>query len=193
MIDQLASDTAILKSSEKERAEKLDSTLKDVDTVIADLKTANSRRESENRMLADQVRELKSLIPQALEGWKANGDVKLDELSQDMSSLKKLLENRIGRPGGASTPVGRGYAPSTANVNGTSKPDTGSHDRNYEASTPNAEALNDAQKAGVDSQKEDSASTRAAERKAAIPAWQRAAANKHTDENTLHTGSQGTS
>lgn len=110
LIDQLAADTAALKSSEAERTEKLDSTLKDVETVISDLKAANTRREAESRILADQVRGLKDLVPRALEGWKAGGDGKLEDLGAELRSLKKLVGNRVGNvPGSQPALTGRPF------------------------------------------------------------------------------------
>lgn len=96
LIEQLVADTAALKSSEAERTQKLDSTLQDVESVISDLKAANSRREAESRILSDQVQALKDLVPKALEGWKASGDAKLDDLGAELRSLKKLVGNRVG-------------------------------------------------------------------------------------------------
>lgn len=194
LIDQLASDTAALKVAEAERTEKLDNTLKDVDSVVSDLKAANARREAENRIVADQVRELKSLVPEALQGWKANGDARLDELSQEVASLKKLLENRVGRSAGTSTPVGRGYPPPTANGQSNSKEDKAGSSTNQGGSSANPAASGDASGPANNSsprQREDSSSRRGgfgADRKAAIPAWQMAAANKSADSAALNGG-----
>lgn len=77
--------------------------------MIADLKTANTRRENESRNIADQVQNLKELVPKALEGWKSSGDKRLEELGAEMRSLKKLLSNRVGG-GGAAAPSGRPYS-----------------------------------------------------------------------------------
>ena len=105
LIEQLAADTSALKSSEAERTQKLDSTLQDVESVVSDLKAANLRREAESRILSDQVQGLKDLVPKALEGWKASGDGKLDDLGAELQSLKKLVGNRVG-----SQPLGRPYS-----------------------------------------------------------------------------------
>lgn len=181
LIDQLTADTAALKALEAERTGKLGRTLDDVDSVIDDLKASNTRREMESRIIADQVHGLKELVPKALEGWKASGDAKLEELGQEVQSLKKLLENRVGRPSGGQTPTGRGF------LNGNEKPreslPTASTTNNGD-STPNTESAggSSASASGGTAPKADSTSSsrglERGDRKAAIPAWQMAAAGK---------------
>ena len=191
LIDQLAADTAALKTLEAERTEKLDTTLKDVDTVIADLKAANARREAENRILADQVQGLKDLIPKALEGWKANGDVRLDELSQEMQSLKRLIENRVGRSAGTSTPTGKGFPPPAVNGNGKSRENASNVLTAKSESTLGAGVSEELSLSapGIDTPKGDVSPPKrggaGSDRRAAIPAWQRAAASKSNDEGTI--------
>ena len=183
-----------MKASEVERTQKLDGTLKDVDTVIADLKAANARREIENRMLADQVQGLKDLVPKALEGWKANGDARLDDLSQEMKSLKKLIENRVGKSVGSLTSAGRGYPPPTTSE--YDKPN-GSPSRGSPSnlnSTPSvAESSSTPSPApGVDIPRGGGSPLKkwgvGADKRAAIPAWQMAAAGKGQDGNTAEAG-----
>src|SRR3954469_2582368 len=47
LIEQLSTDTAALKSAEEARTERLDSALKDVETLVADLKNSSRRRDDE--------------------------------------------------------------------------------------------------------------------------------------------------
>ena len=100
--------------------------------MIADLKAANTRREAESRITADQVAGLKELVPKSLEQWKQNGDARLEELALELQSLKKLLENRVGgrsMAGGTPEPRMPTYIP-PPKANGPSP------------STPGAEASN---------------------------------------------------
>lgn len=193
LIDQLAADTAELKASETERTEKLDNSLKDLDTVVADVKSANTRREAESRIIADQVRGLKDMVPKALETWKSNGDARLDDISQEMQSLKRLLENRVGKPAGTSTLVGKGYPPPSANGNNkpkddVSKPDTESseHASTAESSgaAPTSAQSSTTSKGDVSSPKRGG---QGSDRKPAIPAWQMAASAKAADQSTQET------
>lgn len=77
LLDTLATDTATLKASEAERTKKFNATLRDVDSVRADLKAANTRRENESRSISDQVHGLKDLVPEALDG--AEGERELSK------------------------------------------------------------------------------------------------------------------
>ena len=177
----MTADTAKLQASETERTEKLDTTLKDVDSVVEDLKAANSRREAESRIIADQVQGLKDLVPKALEGWKAGQDKKLEDLSLEVQSLKKLLENRVGRSGVGSTPTGRGYYPATASGSEKSRDDfAGVSSTSNGTQTPNPESS--APAPGVTVPKRDgstpSSGAGKGDRRAAIPAWQMAASGK---------------
>lgn len=183
LIDQLATDTAELKASETERTEKLDTTIRDVDTVIADLKAASTRREAESRIIADQVAGLKELVPKSLEQWKQNGDARLEELGLELQSLKKLLENRVGGRSMGATPEPRmpTYIP---------PPKT-----NGAPSTPSGEAATSGSAApapapGVDVSKRDSSSPKRGGGRASIPAWQMAAAKKN-DSGASSTNGEG--
>lgn len=98
LIEQLATDTAALKAADAERSEKLDSTVRDVDQAMADLKVAGARRDAQDRLVADQVHNLRSMIPQAMQGWKTQHDARIESLATEMQSLKRLLENRLGQP-----------------------------------------------------------------------------------------------
>lgn len=182
MIEQLTTDTAAIKESESERTEKLDTTLKDVGSVIEDLKAANTRREAESRIIADQVTGLKDMVPKALEGWKASGDAKLEELGQEVQSLKKLLENRVGKPSGAPTPTSRGH-PNGSEKSKDNLPAFNS--ANSGMTTPNDESASGstAPAPGVTVPKRDSTPLRGFERsdRRAIPAWQMAAATQKTE------------
>lgn len=103
LIEQLAADTAYLKSAETERTESLDAIFTDVEVAISDLKTANLKREAESRTLTNQVQGLKDLVPKALDGWKAAEDKKLEDLGSELRSLKLLVANRLGSGGGATS------------------------------------------------------------------------------------------
>ena len=184
LIEQLAADTAAIKYSESERTEKLDTTLKDVGSVIEDLKAANTRREAESRIIANQVTELKDMVPKALEGWKASGDAKLEELGQEVQSLKKLLENRVGRSSLTPTPISRGYPNSTEKSRDS--PST-LNSGNSGTTTTNAETVSNSSTSapapGVTVPKRESTPSRGFERsdRRAIPAWQMAAATEKSE------------
>ena len=155
-----------MKTSETERNEKLDTTLRDIDNVVADLKAANSRQEAESRIVAHEVQGLKDLVPKALEGWKASGDAKLEDLGQEMQSLKRLLENRIGKVGGNTISLSRSNPPSNTNEPHASPGHASVSDGTNTPSPGNGIAPVPAP--GVTVPK----------RERAIPSWQKAAADK---------------
>ena len=200
LIDTLAAETATLKASEAERTEKLDATLRDVDSVIADLKAANTRRENESRSISDQVQGLKDLVPEALEGWRESGDKRLEELGGELRSLKKLLSNRVGGGNGGQMPApssaGRTYnstladRPSSMTPGGSSTPPTGgSSTPNGIASSGTAESeekasstasIPSAPAPGVNVPRRETPGSAqgSGSGRAAIPAWQMAASKK---------------
>ena len=187
LIDQLATDTAALKAAELERTEKLDSALQEVESVIGELKAANKRREEDSRRINDEVRGLREMIPKALEGWKAEEDVKLKDLSAGLKSLKILVGNRVGDPS-TTHPPGRPYNFSErAGGSGSSTPrDSASYSappyQNGSASDkPDEPTAAPAPAPGVNVPKRESSATTGGydgrpSSRAAIPAWQMAAA-----------------
>ena len=190
----MSTDTAAIRAAEAARAEKLDTTLSSITSVIDDLKAANMRRESEARIIADQVAGIKDQIPAALESWKQGEDVKIEEVRGEVLSLKKLLQNKVGGGTAAQSPrtgVGKGamYGGNTA---GSS---TNDQDRATGTSAPSAggvtasgvaESQTEGETApvpGVTSPKRELSSTRFGRGGgAAIPAWQMAAKKSNGSE-----------
>lgn len=194
LLDQLAKDTDTLKTSEQARTERLDVALTEVESVISELKSASRRREDESGRISDEVRGLKDLIPKAIEGQKENTDSRLKELNTELKSLKTLMGQRMNppaqtSPSSYSRPTGNGtITPGTSanssTVNGASS---------VESVIPKpASVSNPAGTESVASLHGRAASpfnTGAPTARAAIPAWQMAAANKSTSSvNTTGTG-----
>lgn len=148
------------------------------------------RREAESRILVDEVCRLKELVPKALEGWKESGDSRLEELTTELVSLKKLIANRVGGGGAGSQlsllgranystlpkekPVSNGLSEITA----IEKKET--------EETPNGVTTDTSTSApapGVTSPKQESSGPRPI-RSFAIPAWQLPppAGNKSADK-----------
>lgn len=201
LLDQLSKDTETLKASEVARTERLDKALSEVESVIGELKTASRRREEESRRTSDEVRGLKDLIPKAIEGNKEAADLRLKELNSELKSLKTLLGQRMNPPqstifGGnnrfpATTPSNPQQGTTTNNTpvnpspsnESTPKPATVSSGGTTEAtaSTPGR------------SETPRPFTTGAPFNRAAIPAWQMAAASKSTPSVTSPTAGSGSS
>jgi len=174
-----------LKSAEEARTERLDSALAEVENVIQELKTGARRREDETRRISDEVRGLKDLIPKAMEGQKENTDTRLKELNTELKSLKTLMGQRMNPSSTGSMPSYNrmsANAPSpqptsiqTSIMNGRSvSPGAENSPKPASVSTPTGvESF-----AALQGRSGSPFSTGALPGRAAIPAWQMAAANK---------------
>jgi peroxin-14 len=191
LIEQLSTDTAALKAAEDARTERLDTALKDVESLVADLKTSSRRRDDETRRISDEVKSLKDAIPKALEGAREGNENRLKELGTELKSLKVLLGNRLGGSGaapaagrtlGSSTPIPT-PVPTPNPVPSTASPSTPA-DTTATSSVPTTNGLQ-ATVTSPEQETQSSANTPAApsplsqlNRSASIPAWQMAAANR---------------
>lgn len=98
LLDQLATDTQELKDSEKARSERLDHALSEVEAVIGRMKEANEERQREAKSMARELTEVREQIPKALEKERKSQDDKLADLTNEMKSLKTLVQNRMHAP-----------------------------------------------------------------------------------------------
>lgn len=168
----------------------MDTTLRDVENLVADLKTASRRRDDETRRISDEVKTLKDAIPKALQGAREGNEQRLKELGMELKSLKVLLGNRIGGgAGGASSPIA-GRTVGSTNLPVTSRPaeeptSASSPITNGATTpaTPTPAATN-----GTESQQPQVAKSPSPlsqlGRSASIPAWQMAAANRSRKPST---------
>lgn len=157
--------------------------------MISDLKTANSRREAESRILADQVHGLRDLVPKALDGWKAAEDKKLEDLGAELRSLKLLVANRLGAGAGPqASSSNRSYPGSAAkekpdnNSNGGISDSTlvansgeDSQDGRAPSGAASGAAASGASESGTTIPKPASTGRYQGSGRVAIPAWQMAA------------------
>ncbi|KAF2738091.1 hypothetical protein EJ04DRAFT_560964 [Polyplosphaeria fusca] len=209
LLEQLNTDTAALKKSEEERTSRLDNALGEMESVLGSLKESSRRQGDDNRRIEDDVRSLRDLIPKALDAQKEATDTRLRELSTELKSLKTLVGNRMGSgtarppaPAQSYYAAGQIQMP-TQNMNGTppilspapqatpvatpvEQPSTTNvvdGQNSFPAPTSNTPAP----------EKTQTSSTygRLANGRAAIPAWQMAAAKKN-EESKQDTNESGT-
>ena len=220
LLEQLNTDTTALKASEEARTTRLDNALGEVESVLASLKESSKRQSDDNRRIEDDVRGLRDLIPKALDAQKEANDNRLKELSTELKSLKTLVGNRMSAPTPAaprvaSTPYygmqngNQGQTQTPAPTNGTSTPSasipapqSSSEQANgsYTADAPASSAMPGGASMGA-ANGSASTSTPAVEKpvqswrgtqgRAAIPAWQMAAAKKN-EEAKKDTSESGT-
>ncbi|KAJ5481314.1 Peroxisomal membrane anchor protein (Pex14) [Penicillium sp. IBT 31633x] len=183
LIEQLSTDTAALKTAEEARTERLDGALKDVESLVADLKNSSRRRDDETRRISDEVKSLKDAIPKALEGAREGNENRLKELGTELKSLKTLLGNRLG--GSGTTPVagrtvGATPVPSTPRPAPEETPasSTTSAPTNSLAATVTPAEQEPTQAATPVSASQSPNPLSQLGRSASIPAWQMAAANR---------------
>ncbi|KAJ5294008.1 hypothetical protein N7508_008829 [Penicillium antarcticum] len=187
LIEQLSTDTAALKSAEEARTERLDSALKDVETLVADLKNSSRRRDDETRRISDEVKSLKDAIPKALEGAREGNENRLKDLGTELKSLKVLLGNRLGSSGATpvagrtvgSTPIPT--APRQTSEETPASSTTPAPSNGLAASvTPAEQEPTQATAAATPAASSPNTNNPLAKlgRSASIPAWQMAAANR---------------
>lgn len=96
LLDTLSSDTTALKQAEEARTQRLDTALAEVESVISELKFASRRREEESRRMSEEIRGLKDGIPKSIDSVREGTEKRLQELGKELGSLKLLMGNRFG-------------------------------------------------------------------------------------------------
>lgn len=176
MVEQLSKDTEALKDAEKQRTEKLDVALSELETVITDLKSSNRRREDDAQRLREEVQALKDAIPKAMNNQKDLTDNRLREINTELTSLKTLVSQRMS-PATAGATIGRSATPAS-DSGATSNEAAGSE---TPKSTPLSTSFGRA--SGL--------SNGSSSGKASIPAWQMAMANKNTEAASSASATEG--
>ncbi|KAI0169051.1 peroxisomal membrane anchor protein conserved region-domain-containing protein [Hypoxylon sp. FL1284] len=215
-LEQLAKDTEELKASEKERTDKLDKVLDELETFMRETKSTSRRHDDETDRLREDMKALKNVIPQSMQANKDFADNRLKEITGEVKSLKALINRRMSSapsqspaagpaPGSLQLPNGNGgnSASELLRIN----PTANGSDINSAASSPGvdpiAKELGESRRAVSDentsqNNRQDYLSSLANRSspfsgmpasKAAIPAWQLAAAGG--SEETSGSGSKG--
>ncbi|KAI0026193.1 peroxisomal membrane anchor protein conserved region-domain-containing protein [Xylariomycetidae sp. FL0641] len=115
-LEQLAKDTEALKASEQERTEKLDKVLGELETFMTDAKSASRRQDDETERLRDDMKGLKAALPKSMQAHKDFTDGRLQEIANEVKSLKSLIGQRMNSASSTSSPAtngGNGPKPAT--------------------------------------------------------------------------------
>ncbi|GKT44133.1 peroxisomal membrane protein PER10 [Colletotrichum spaethianum] len=180
LVEQLAKDTEELKAAEQQRTEKLDTALTDLESIMQELRSANTRREIETQRVKDDVQILKDSIPKAMNTQKDLTDSRLKEVNSELTSLKTLMTQRMNAASSASTNglrTGGNPTPASPGLNRSAA--TGSD--NQAGNTEPAANSDTSKTTGTPTYNRPSPSSGATGAKASIPAWQMAMANKDKD------------
>jgi peroxin-14 len=217
LLDTLSSDTAALKEAEEARTQRLDTAIADVEAIVAELKAANSRREEDSRRMELDIKGLKESLPRAIDSVREGSEKQLRELSNELGSLKLLMGNRMGsgtsnpfagthsmpsrQPAdgtivarsGTATPATETTPGSAGNVTGPNSTTAHSSFAAPSSSYPGSTAA--AAMSSTAARPKSTTSFGAAGGKAAIPAWQMAAASKAKELQVANSsvGPNGTS
>ncbi|KAJ6437868.1 GTPase binding protein Rid1 [Purpureocillium lavendulum] len=188
LVEQLAKDTEALKTAEQQRTEKLDTAISELDTVMADLKAANRRREDDAQRIRDEVQALKEAIPKAMDNQKTLTDTRLSEINTELTSLKTLVSQRMSSnnaapAAAAAATTGSSYMRPASSVGGTRVPQP-TVEAVPEASSPSTPVPAEPPKSLAQSSFNRSSGSG----KASIPAWQMAAANKSAASSSATNG-----
>jgi len=167
-LDLLKAEAAELKSSQEKQQQKVGEALESVEKAVRDLRESGSRRESDLRGFKTDIDSIRELIPKALERNKEAQTNQLQDLQNELKSLKSLLLNRQ-RP---FTPTGVQGASSAPPMNANLSVTNGT--------SPNVQELLNAAHLGP-SETPPAGSADVSPylpSKPGIPAWQLAARNK---------------
>ena len=116
LLDTLSEDTAKLKEAEEERTKRLDGAISEIETIIADLKSANQRREDDSRRMEGEIKNMRDSLPRAIDSVKESSERQLKELGSELSSLKALMQNRTSVPSASAYNIPRAPKPDSAGV-----------------------------------------------------------------------------
>jgi peroxin-14 len=196
LLDTLSADTAALKEAEEARTQRLDSTITDIETIVAELKAGNMRREDDARRMESEIKTMRDSLPRSIDSVRDASERQLKELSTELGSLKVLMGNRLGSGPSTFGAAGQGIArtqpgtfpgssvsasTSVAATPGTETAPSATAPRPAPTYTSSASAVPTA--ASVSPRPISAAPYATTASKAAIPAWQMAAANKAKDVN----------
>lgn len=191
LLDTLSQDTDLLKKAEEERTERLDTAITDIESIIAELKTANTKREDDARRMEQEIKTMKDSLPRSIDNVRDASDRQLKELSAELGSLKLLMGNRIGgsssgmagipktQPANISSIGSPAQTPATETAPGSSTNVTGV---NAPGKAPSFAMPSSSSSQSPSAPRPASSTSFGASGKAAIPAWQMAAQNKQQQQ-----------
>jgi peroxin-14 len=200
LLDTLSTDTTALKEAEEQRTKRLDSAISDIESVITDLKAANSRREDDSRRMEAEIKTMKDSLPRSIDNVKDASERQLKELSTELQSLKALMSNRMGvaptsslpktQPANIASVTPSAQTPASETAPGSSANATGV---NAAGKVPSFAMPTSSTNASTSPRPTATTPMATGGSRAAIPAWQMAAQNKQKDFNIAPTPTGATS
>lgn len=172
----------------------MDAALAELETVISDLKTSNRRREDEAQRVRDDVSNLKTSIPKALDAQKGLADSRLQEVNAELKSLKTIISQRMQQPSPVNTLASRSAVP-TSTASATAPTSVSAHENGFNGTTNGHTTADEAPKSSNGSSFADVAangrsspfSSGISPATVKIPEWQRAMASKKSNSSVSNT------
>lgn len=95
LLEQLKSDSDEVKEAERKRSEKFNDLVTQVEEAVELVKTQTQLRNSDMKLVKSQVENIKDMLPKSLEKHRELQDSALNDLQDELKSLKQLLGNRM--------------------------------------------------------------------------------------------------
>jgi len=102
LLKEIQSETAAVRAAVEEQKERIDKTTEEVKSVVVELRDGEIKTRDEMREIRDEVTNIREMLPKMIEKNKESHNQSLNELQQELKSLKALLLNR---PTISSTPA----------------------------------------------------------------------------------------
>lgn len=103
LLKEIQSETAAVRAAVEEQQEKIDKTTEEVKSVVLEMRDGEIKTRDEMREIRDEVTNIREMLPKMIEKNKESQNQSLNELQQELKSLKALLLNR--GPPTSTTPV----------------------------------------------------------------------------------------
>ncbi|KAJ3568075.1 hypothetical protein NP233_g5955 [Leucocoprinus birnbaumii] len=94
LLKEIQGETAAVRAAVEEQKTKIDRTTQDVEAVVNEMRQAESRTRDEMRELREEVNNVREMLPKMIDKNKEHHTQSLNELQQEVKSLKALLLNR---------------------------------------------------------------------------------------------------
>lgn len=190
LLDQMQQDTEEVKKSEQEREDKFQKLVKEVEDAVDQVKSQTQQRDSDMKLIKSQVENIKEGLPKSLEKHRNQQDSALNEVQDELKSLKQLLSNRMKATNAPSLPSASSVPSTIPGLMPSTNSTTSSNDNannNSGTSTPFVPTPAGATTTPPTNSQASSTSSSPAPstpKAAGIPAWQLAAQNKAKEESS---------
>ncbi|KAF8168038.1 hypothetical protein B0H34DRAFT_804053 [Crassisporium funariophilum] len=94
LLKEIQTETAAVRAAVEEQKERIDKTTEDVKSVVVELRDGETKTRDEMREIREEVTNIREMLPKMIEKNKDSQNQSLNELQQELKSLKALLLSR---------------------------------------------------------------------------------------------------